>query len=80
MTVVWRNSLMLAHLPGRMSQPSRKGVTFAIATNPNKLPTLSNNVVVWPSYTIRDFATTGRENEKKPKCKLFKMNYVVCLP
>jgi viroplasmin and RNaseH domain-containing protein len=27
MTVVWRNSLMLAHLPGRMSQPSRKGVT-----------------------------------------------------
>ena len=30
MTVVWRNSLMLAHLPGRMSQPSRKGVTSNI--------------------------------------------------
>ena len=29
MTVVWRNSL-LAHLPGRMSQPSRKGVTSNI--------------------------------------------------
>ncbi len=27
MTVVWQNSLMLTHLPGRMSQPSRKGVT-----------------------------------------------------